>query len=335
MIEGFMASFIIGFLGTAGPRITSTVHFTRVEVVTLLTFVLLAAGLHFGGSHGAADAVFVFCLASFVVVLGRRFVKRTSSPPPNFALVGLGLFNGLVGSLLIALFEDRIYSTQYRIGALFLEQGFVLLPVLGVAPFFLSRLLGLSVEEEMPESRQLPSGWIKRAAFAAATGVLVDLTFIAESLDLTKIGGWTRVVVIVGYLVARMPRQGRSFLADCLRTGSVMLVLGVLVEAIGPQYRIGAIHIIFISGFSFIVLTVATRVIFGHSGQRHLLEKRLSFFVVIGLLIFGATLSRYVADLAPEARNIHLIGAAFLWLIAMLIWMGKVLPKVLVADPEG
>jgi uncharacterized protein involved in response to NO len=31
MIEGFMASFVIGFLGTAGPRITSTSHFSRVD----------------------------------------------------------------------------------------------------------------------------------------------------------------------------------------------------------------------------------------------------------------------------------------------------------------
>ena len=48
MIEGFMASFIIGFLGTAGPRITSTSPFSRTEVLVLLTLNLLAAGLHFG-----------------------------------------------------------------------------------------------------------------------------------------------------------------------------------------------------------------------------------------------------------------------------------------------
>ena len=53
MIEGFMASFIIGFLGTAGPRITSAPHFTRTEVLLLVTLDLLAAGLHFGGSHRA------------------------------------------------------------------------------------------------------------------------------------------------------------------------------------------------------------------------------------------------------------------------------------------
>ena len=61
MIEGFMASFIIGSLGTAGPRITSAPHFSRAEVLLLVTFDLLAAGLHFGGSHRAADS---FCSLS-------------------------------------------------------------------------------------------------------------------------------------------------------------------------------------------------------------------------------------------------------------------------------
>src|SRR6478735_8271833 len=53
MIEGFMASFIIGFLGTAGPRLTSAPHFARPEVLLLITLDLLAAGLHFGGAHRA------------------------------------------------------------------------------------------------------------------------------------------------------------------------------------------------------------------------------------------------------------------------------------------
>jgi uncharacterized protein involved in response to NO len=76
MIEGFMASFIIGFLGTAGPRITSTRHFSRSELVVLMTLDLLSAGLHFGGAHRAGDVCFVCCLAFFLVVIGKRFVRR-------------------------------------------------------------------------------------------------------------------------------------------------------------------------------------------------------------------------------------------------------------------
>ena len=119
-----------------------------------------------------------------------------------------------------------------------------------------------------------------------------------------------------------------------MRVGITTVVVGIGVEALWPQYRIGALHIVFVSGFSFIVLTVAIRVVFGHSGNAHLFQRRLPFFIVVGALIFLAMLSRYVADLAPGARTIHLIAAAILWLIAALIWMGKVIPKVTIADLE-
>ena len=332
MIEGFMASFIIGFLGTAGPRITSTRHFSRGELITLLTFDLFSAGLHFGGSHRAGDTLFVFCLAFFLLVIGKRFIRRNDSPPPNFALVALGLLSGFAGAFLLALFENQAYSMQYRIGASLLEQGFILLPILGVAPFLLARLLDLPSVDELPESRALPPGWITRAIFAAAIGLVVDLTLIAESIGGTAIAGWLRLAAVLVYLIARMPRRGRTFLGDCLRAGIATIAVGIGVETLWPQYRIGALHIVFVSGFSFIILTVAIRVVFGHSGNAHLFRKRLPFFVVVGALIVLAMLSRYVADLAPRARTVHLIAAAIFWLMGVLIWMGKVIPKVAIVE---
>ena len=295
-----MASFIIGFLGTAGPRITSAPHFSRAEVLILVTLDLFAAGLHFGGSHRAGDFLFAFCLATFAFILGKRFVRRTDSPPPNFALVALGLLNGVIGALLLALYENELYAAPYRIGASLLEQGFVLLPMLGVAPYLLARLLNISRSDALPESRVLPPGWMPRAAFALAIGLTIDATFVAETFGWSTAAGWLRAGAVLIYLAMRMPRRGRSFLGDCMRVGLAGVVVGLAAEALWPQYRIGALHIVFISGFSFIVLTVAIRVIFGHSGNAHLFEKRLPFFIVVAVFIFLAMLSRYVADIAPR-----------------------------------
>ena len=334
MIEGFMASFIIGFLGTAGPRITSAPHFSRAEVLSLVTLDLFAAGLHFGGSHRAGDFLFALCLATFAVILGKRFVQRTDSPPPNFALVALGLLNGVIGALLLALHENELYASPYRIGANLLEQGFVLLPMLGVAPYLLARLLNISRADDLPESRLLPPGWLPRAAFALTIGLTIDATFVAETFGWSTAATWLRTGAVLVYLATRMPRRGRSFLGNCMRTGLAAVVLALAIDAVWPQYQLGALHILFISGFSFIVLTVSIRVIFGHSGNAHLFERRLTFFIVAGVLIFLAMISRYVAELAPAARTIHLVAAAFSWIGAMLIWMVKVLPKVAVAEPE-
>ena len=119
-----------------------------------------------------------------------------------------------------------------------------------------------------------------------------------------------------------------------MRVGLAGVVVGLAAEALRPQYSVSALHILFISGFSFIVLTVAIRVIFGHSGNSHLFKKRLPFFIVVGVLIFFAMVSRYVADTAPVVRTVHLVAAALFWIAGVVIWMVKVLPKVTVADPE-
>ncbi len=335
MIEGFMASFIIGFLGTAGPRITSAPHFTRMEVVVLVTLDLFAAGLHVGGSHRAADFLFALCLATFAYILGKRFAQRADSPPPNFVLVALGLLNGVAGALLLALYQDELYAAPYRIGASLLERGFVLLPILGVGPYLLARLLNISRADDLPESRVLPPGWLPRAAFALTIGLTIDATFVAETFGWVTLAAWLRAAAVLVYVTLRTPRRGRSFLGNCMRVGLAAVVLALVVEALWPQFRIGALHILFISGFSFIVLTVSIRVIFGHSGNAHLFEKRLPFFIVAGVLIFLAMVSRYVADMAPGARTIHLVAGALCWIAALLIWMVKVLPKVRIAEPEG
>jgi uncharacterized protein involved in response to NO len=324
MIEGFMASFII----------TSAPHFSRAEVLTLVTLDLFAAGLHFGGSHRAADFLFALCLVTFAFILGKRFVRRADSPPPNFALVALGLLNGVIGALLLAFYQNELYAAAYRIGTSLLEQGFVLLPILGVGPYLLARLLNISRADALPESRVLPPGWLPRAAFALTIGLTIDATFVAETFGWSTPAAWLRAGAVLVYLATRTPRRGRSFLGDCLRVGLASVVVGLAVEALWPQYRIGALHILFISGFSFIVLTVSIRVIFGHSGNAHLFEKRLPFFIVAGVFIFLAVMSRYVADIAPAARTVHLVAAALFWIAAVVIWMVKVLPKVTVPDRE-
>lgn len=334
MIEGFMASFIIGFLGTAGPRITSTSPFSRREVVALFTLDLLAAGLHFGDAHRAGDVLFVICVTFFIFTIGRRFLRRQDSPPPNFVLVALGLLNGFFGAILIALSENAVYSITYRIGAALLEQGFVLLPILGVAPFLLPRLLNVAQSNDLPESRTLPPGWIPQAAFAALLGLIIDGTFVVEAVGAVAVAGWVRFGAVMIYLIMRMPHRGRSFLGNCSRAGIAAVPIGLAVELLWPQYRVGALHILFISAFSFVALTVAIRVVFGHSGRMDLLRKPLPFFMVAGALIFLTTLSRYVADVAPRARTIHLVAAATCWLLAALIWTVRVTPKVTIIEPE-
>jgi hypothetical protein len=83
-----------------------------------------------------------------------------------------------------------------------------------------------------------------------------------------------------------------------------------------------------------IAFTVATRVVFGHSGNLALLQKRLWFFILTTALLFLAMISRFTADVTPKVRVMHLIGAAICWLVGTLIWLARVIPKITMIEPE-
>jgi uncharacterized protein involved in response to NO len=333
MIEGFMASFIFGFLGTAGPRITSAPHFSLCEVATIFTLDLLAAGAHTGGAHRLGDICFAICLLFFARSLAKRFRQRKDSPPPNFVLVALGLVSGLAGATLLAFSEDARYLPGYQFGDALLNECFVLLPVLGVAPFFIARLLDLPMAE-LPESRAFPSGWKRQAAFAGLVGIAIIASFWIDILNLPRVGGWIRVAAITSYITMRLPFRGRTFLANSLRAAIMSILAGFTVIALLPIYRVGALHIVFITGFNFIAFTVAVRVVFGHSGNLQRLQKPLWFFIATTARLFLATISRFSADFAPRTRVAHLLGAAIFWLLAVLVWIPNVIPKVAKLDPN-
>ncbi|MGI9114967.1 MAG: NnrS family protein [Chthoniobacterales bacterium] len=324
MIEGFMASYIVGFLGTAGPRITSSFPLAMPEVCALLTLDALAAGLHAGDAHRAGDFVFVALLLSFVFVLGRRFRRRSDNPPSTFILVALGLASGIAGATLTASHEAALYSRAYQFGNALLNHCFVLLPVLGVAPFFIRRLLDAS---EPSRRKLLPT------ALIAAIGLFVIASYALEPLNAPPAFGLTRALVVTIYFASAIPWRGRTFLADWFRVALAGIVLGLAAIAIFPDMQIGAMHIVFITGFNLLVFTVATRVVLGHSGQSHLFERRLPFFSATATLLILAMISRVAADLAPAARAVHLVGAAGCWLLAAALWSAIVLRRVTLAEP--
>jgi uncharacterized protein involved in response to NO len=333
VIEGLMASFIFGFLGTAGPRLTSAPHFSPVEIATVFTFDLLAAGAHTGGAHRFGDICFAVCLFLFARMLLRRFRQRKDNPPPNFILVALGILSGIGGAALVAYSEEAQYSGAYQSGSALLNECFILLPILGIAPFFIGRLLDLP-GSDLPESRAFSREWKRQAAFNAVIGIAIIASFLMEMAGPSRAAAWIRVGAIAFYLAARMPWRGRIFLADYLRAGLLFILAGFTMIAVWPNYRVGSLHTVFITGFNLIVFTVATRVVLGHSGNLDRLKTRLWFFIAMSALLFLAMVSRVTADLSPRARIIHLLAAAICWIAAALLWMIKVLPKVTISEEE-
>src|SRR5215468_12242014 len=62
MIEGLMGSFIIGFLGTAGPRLLDARAFAARETYLLVALQIVCAALHLNQRQTAGDILFLTLL---------------------------------------------------------------------------------------------------------------------------------------------------------------------------------------------------------------------------------------------------------------------------------
>lgn len=200
MIEGFMAAFIIGFLGTAGPRLMTARHFGSVEVCVLIALHLATIAAHLAAHPTLGDALFFVQIATLTGVLGRRFIARSDLPPPNFVLVACGLLSGAVGAGIAAL--TSIFGDWPRLnyfGALALSQGFVLLPVLGVGAFLFPRFLGVPLGPELDELRVPIPWWKRKAILSGCAGVAIVVSFAVESAGFLRASGalrWSALLYI-------------------------------------------------------------------------------------------------------------------------------------------
>ena len=336
MIEGFLGAFVLGFLGTAMPRVIGATSLTRWELWTLVLLHLTAIGLHIGLQPFLGDRVFFALLVFFLACMGRRFARREDLPPPGFALVGLGFLNALAGTALLATVPWNLWTCAMPVGTALLNEGWVLLLILGIGGFLLPRFLGME-RKEFPESRTPPPGWKPRALVAAATGLAVTATLIAESMAFHPVAArLVRCATAGAYLLATVPfhrtKVPNVTLTICLRAGLVLLIAGLVFPLCWPLQHVAGLHVIFVGGFSLITLTVATRVVLGHSGGSHLFPAPLPFLRGAAVLFVAAAVLRAGADFLPLTRPNWINAASYAWMLAALVWSWRILPRVRIAD---
>lgn len=340
MIEGFLGAFIIGFLATAGPRLTGTPHFSRAELGTLLALWAGAVAMQIALQPVIGDALFLALLLVFAARMRWRFAQRETMPPPTFVLVPFGFLNAVAGTALLLVGSLGEGSARcVFLGGKMLYEGFVLCLVLGIGGFLFPRILKMP-RPELPESRTPPPGWWPAALLAGGTALVIVASFIAEIFTgAVRTAGVVRFVAASAFLISQLradvfasPRQTIPF---CLRAALAFIVLGLLFPAFWPAQRAAGLHVIFIGGFTLVTFTVATRVVLGHSGLGHLFKTRLAFLIVSAVLLVSATALRVAGDFALPDRTALLNGASHAWMLGAAAWSWFVLPKVRIADPEG
>src|SRR5262249_17944985 len=213
---------------------------------------IMSAFLHIAQRQTAGDIVFLTLLLLFVGMMAKRARPRNDRPPPQFVLVIFGLLNAIAGIFLITAAKSLSDgSFVNRLGSLMLNEGFFLFPILGVGAFFFPKLLG-GAKPEPSDLRLTAALWLKRAAIAVLTGVVIWSSFVLEAL------GWMRSAALVrgataltyflmqGHLLEKP--SGPPFLANCFRLGALLLMGGLFLPVVLPGYRLANLHLTFIGG---------------------------------------------------------------------------------------
>lgn len=335
MVQCFLASFVIGFLGTALPRMLEVSKFQARTCFCWAAVILAIAALHLAGQSALADPVFLLLMLGFLGSLLVRARRRKDIPPPGFVLVLLGLLSAVAGvglQIIVNTWPNALPLPCFTLGKRLLQQGFLLLPIMGVGAFLLPRFFGLPNRQNFPESLRPPPGWWPQAAFAASCGFLVLISFVLEAWALFHAAWLLRAAAILVYFYREVPLHraafGRSSLAWALRLALISIPLGYLAMALLPARHMSLIHVVFIGGFSLLTFTVATRVVLGHSGQSAQFDRPLKSVAWMAGLLLLAMAGRVSADWMPELRLSHYAYAALAWTAAVLVWAVAILPGV-------
>lgn len=338
MVEGFIGAFVAGFLGTAFPRLTGNRTWSAGELLVVAGLWAMVVASHAGNHVAAGDAAFAMMLLALLAGMVRRVIfGHRDTPPPGFILVIAGVLGAALAAGFLGL--NRSPSpVQWQWARLWLFQGFLLLPLMGIGPYLLPRFFGMPSTHSFEDSLTPPSDWWGRAAMAIIAGLLIVVSFALEVHGNPLAGQLLRGLVVLLWFALETPILRRAMISttpgNAVRWAIWSLAAGLLCAALWPMQRIGSLHLFFVSGIGLITLTVGTRVILGHAGRHDLLGGKIVWLRwLVGLAVLAAT-TRMSADFLPKIRMSHQIYAAWTWAVLSLIWLSA-LGRYLLRDEES
>lgn len=341
VVGGFMGAFVLGFLGTAFPRLVGNRRWLAVEWLGLLALWLGVVANAWRGRVAEADGFFAVMVGVLMVGMVARWVfGHRDTPPPGFALAIAGLFGAVVSAACLAWEGGRWMGLVGVTWAkLWLFQGFLLLPLMGIGPYLLPRFLGQASSHSFDDSPSPPAGWWARVGSAVFWGVHIVASFALEVYGYPVLGQILRAVVIGVWFALETPvfrkAKAPSTGGNVARLALVGLMAGCASAALWPTARIGSLHLFFAGGLGLMTVTVATRVVLGHAGRHDLLSGNLKWLRwVAGLLVLaGAT--RMTSDFIPKVKESHHIYAAWTWAVASLVWLAFLARYFFRREDEG
>jgi uncharacterized protein involved in response to NO len=330
-MQAFMMAFAIGFLLTAVPRRTQTSAPSTMEMLLLagaLAITTIAALAERWVISEIAYAGLFILLGQFAI---RRFLGSGAGrrPPAAFVMVPIAALHGLLGAAMIAAAEFRDASSALEpLGRLLVEQGVFLCLAVGIGGLVLPLMSGTPPPPDLGSS----SREARKAVAYGAAGVAIFASLILEQAGFPRFGPLLRAIIVaiglgLGAGAWRMP--GKTGVHRKLVWLATWLTpVGLLASAMWPDYRVPALHILFIGGFGLMAFGVATHVSLSHLDMQRFALGRPPAIIVMGAAFLLALFIRFTAD-ASDTYFRHLGWASALWIFGSGAWLAFLGPKLL------
>ena len=329
-MQAFMMAFAFGFLWTAVPRRTGTPPPTVAEMVAAVGGLLATAGGAVAERWTVSEPAYVGLVLLLLVFALRRFVAGGARrrPPAAFVLIPLGALHGLVGAaLVLAPTVSRAPPGLMALGRLLVEQGVFLCFVMGVGGLVLPLIGGAPPPRDLDAS---PRERWKAVGFAGA-GVAVFASLVLEYAGFERAGPLVRAGVVTAAITlgaGAWRGPGKPGLHRRLVWLAIWLMpVGLAASGLWPAYRVPALHVLFIGGFSLLAFAIATHVTLAHLGPEALALGRPPAVVALGVTFVLAMFARVAAD-ASHTYFAHLGWAAATWIVGSAIWLAFVGPRL-------
>jgi len=329
-MQGFMMAFAFGFLWTAVPRRTGTAPATPAELVAAVAGLLLTVAGAVAERWSVAELAYVALLFLLLAFALRRFLgaRARRRPPAAFVLIPLGALHGLAGAaLIIVSTTPRGPASLMALGRLLVEQGVFLCFVLGVGGLVLPLIAGAPPPPDVSASAR--ERW-KAVAFGGA-GLAIFASLVLEHAGFERAGPLARAGVVTATVAlgaGAWRGPGKAGLHRRLVWLAIWLMpAGLAASGAWPTYRVPALHVLFIGGFSLLAFAIATHVALSHLGLEALALGPPRAVVALGVTFVLAMLARVAAD-ASHTYFAHLGWAAGTWIAGSAIWLAFLGPRM-------
>ena len=342
LLLGFQQCFVLGFLMTAMPSFLHAPHCRTAELAAALALVGATATSALFDWGTAAGLFYLGSLGVPVWMAVSRLMGREHGPPPEeFILVAAGFATGMVGAVWMVGAAAGLWTEPApRFGLRLIGFGMILPVVLGVGGLLVPTFMAMREPLTIPGIARAHERGPRRVLYALIVLFLVGAVAM-EGSGLPIAAAWIRAIVgslllLWVWKLFRLPGRADR-LSYALWSSGWLLFIGLWLGVLVPARPLLGEHVVFIGGFGFLTLGIATRVVVRHGGYPLAFESRVIGIAALAFLGLALLLRALAEPLDPAgaAKTWTLAAAAAAWMAAWGRWAWKAVPLALRLPPNS